>query len=225
MSLFFFFFFPLFLIFCCFPIIADYLLIFWSYLWFNKTWNNFFFLCVWPEWDMAILWQLQTLYDAYWTEERIFKKSSKFCHLDIVINCHVDPVIAKWGSCNCHETVKSHSIFQNFLMWLLHMGRFCVKVWPQHSRHCLIMFSLLKIWAACPCMLSVSLNRYKWSPEKLHFKSIIKCFKRGEIDKWPDLPYSSPPPLPPDCCVRINSLPDCLFSGDYSVIEILIVTA
>ena len=52
---------------------------------------------------------------------------------------------------------------------------------------------------------------YKWSPEKLHFKSTIKCFKEVKIDKWPDLSYSF---LPIDCCVRINGQPDRLFSSD-----------
>ena len=50
---------------------------------------------------------------------------------------------------------------------------------------------ILKIWAACPYvgMLSVSSDRkvYKWSPEKLHLKSTIKCLKEVKIDKWPDL--------------------------------------
>ena len=47
--------------------------------------------------------------------------------------------------------------------------------------------------------------------KKLHLKSIIKCFKRVKIDKWPDSPYSF---SPIDYCVRINGEPDRLFSGD-----------
>ena len=49
----------------------------------------------------------------------------------------------------------------------------------------------LKIWAAWPYMLSVSLVRCKNEPWKncTSFKSIIKCFKRVKIDKWPDSPY------------------------------------
>ena len=53
----------------------------------------------------------------------------------------------------------------------------------------------------------------KWSPEKVYFKSIIKCFKRVKIDKWPDSPYSFPPI---DYCVRINGEPDHLFSDVQS---------
>ena len=71
------------------------------------------------------------------------------------------------------------------------------------------MFSLLKIWAAWPYMLSVSLVRCKNEAlRNMYFKSIIKCFKRVKIDKWPDSPYSFPPI---DCCVRINGEPDRLF--------------
>ena len=53
----------------------------------------------------------------------------------------------------------------------------------------------------------------KWSPEKLHLKSTIKCFREVKIDKWPDLSYSF---LPIDCCVRINGKLDRLFSGIQS---------
>ena len=55
---------------------------------------------------------------------------------------------------------------------------------------------------------------WKWSPEeiKLYFKSIIKCFKRVKIDKWPNSPYSF---SPIDYCVRINGDPDRLFSGGF----------
>ena len=59
--------------------------------------------------------------------------------------------------------------------------------------------------------ISVFQKVYKWSPEKLHLKSTIKCFKEVKIDKLPDLSYSF---LPKDCCVRINGKPDCLFSAD-----------
>ena len=38
--------------------------------------------------------------------------------------------------------------------------------------------------------------------KKLYFKSIIKCFKRVKIDKWPDSPYSF---FPIDDCVRMVS--------------------
>ena len=47
--------------------------------------------------------------------------------------------------------------------------------------------------------------------KKLQLKSTIKCFKKVKICKWPEIPYTF---LPIDCCVRINGLPDCLFSGD-----------
>ena len=74
------------------------------------------------------------------------------------------------------------------------------------------MFSLLKIWAACPYMLSVSLIRCKNEALKeLHLKSTINCFKDVKINKWPDLSYSF---LPIDFCVLINGKPDRLFSGD-----------
>ena len=45
--------------------------------------------------------------------------------------------------------------------------------------------------------------------KQLYFKSIIKCFKRVKIDKWPHLPYSVPPI---DSCVRIKGNPDCLLN-------------
>ena len=62
-------------------------------------------------------------------------------------------------------------------------------------------------------MLSVSLVRSKNEAlKKLYFKSIIKCFKRVKIDKWPDSPYSFPPI---DYCVRINCEPDRLFSHRF----------
>ena len=71
---------------------------------------------------------------------------------------------------------------------------------------------LLKNWAALPYILSVSVIRCKnEAVKKLHFKSIIKCFKRVKTDKWPDLPYSFPTR---DCCVRINHKPDSLLHGD-----------
>ena len=74
------------------------------------------------------------------------------------------------------------------------------------------MFSLFKIWAACPYMLSVSLIRCKNEALKnLHLKSIIKCFKEVQIDKRPDLPYSF---LPKDYCVTICGKHDRLFSGN-----------
>ena len=59
--------------------------------------------------------------------------------------------------------------------------------------------------------ISVFDKVYKWSPEKLHLKSTIKCFKEVKIDKWPDLSYSV---LPIDCCVRINGEPDRLLIDD-----------
>ena len=58
--------------------------------------------------------------------------------------------------------------------------------------------------------ISVSDKVYKWSPEKIHLKSTIKYLKEVKVDKWPDLSYSF---LPIDCCVRINSEPDRLFSA------------
>ena len=74
------------------------------------------------------------------------------------------------------------------------------------------MFSLFKIWAAWSYMLSVSLVRCKNEAlKKLYYKSIIKYFKRVKMDKWPDSPYSF---SPIDYCIRINSEPDRLFSGD-----------
>ena len=73
------------------------------------------------------------------------------------------------------------------------------------------MFSLLKLWATCPNMLSVSLIRCKHEAlKKLHLKSTIKCFKKAKICKWPEIDSF----LPIDCCVRINGEPDRLFSGD-----------
>ena len=75
----------------------------------------------------------------------------------------------------------------------------------------------LKIWAAWPYMLSVSLIRCKNEALKnMHLKSTIKCFKEVKIDKWPDLSDSF---LPIDCCVRMVSL-TILFSGNYSVIHV-----
>ena len=54
-------------------------------------------------------------------------------------------------------------------------------------------------------MLRVSLVRCKHEAlKKLYFKSIIKCFKRVKIEKWPDSPYSFPLI---DYCVRINGQP------------------
>ena len=54
---------------------------------------------------------------------------------------------------------------------------------------------------------------YKWNPEKLAPQKhhCIKCFKKWDKKKWPDLSYSF---LPIEYCVRINSKPDYLFSGD-----------
>ena len=37
--------------------------------------------------------------------------------------------------------------------------------------------------------ISVFDKVYKWSPEKLHLKSTIKCFKEVKVDKWSDLSY------------------------------------
>ena len=57
-------------------------------------------------------------------------------------------------------------------------------------------------------MLSVSLIRCKNEALiKLYFKNIIKCFKRVQIDKWPDLPYLFSLIY---CCIRIKSKPDHL---------------
>ena len=59
------------------------------------------------------------------------------------------------------------------------------------------MFSLLKIWAACPHLLSVFLIRCKnEAPKKLYLKRTIECFKEVKIDQW------------------INGKPDHVFSGD-----------
>ena len=41
---------------------------------------------------------------------------------------------------------------------------------------------------------------YKWSPEQMHLKSTIMCFKEVKIDKWLHLSYSF---LPIDCCVSL----------------------
>ena len=63
--------------------------------------------------------------------------------------------------------------------------------------------STLKLWAAWPCC-----NReYKWSPEKLHFKS-IKCTKNMQVTRNTILIS------PIDCSVRINHEPDGLSNGD-----------
>ena len=72
------------------------------------------------------------------------------------------------------------------------------------------MFPVLKIWAAWPYMLPVSLLRCKNEAlknctSKASLSASKECMK---IDKWPDSPYSSPPI---DYCVRINGEPDCLF--------------
>ena len=65
------------------------------------------------------------------------------------------------------------------------------------------VFTLKKIWAACPYKPSVSLIRCKNEVlNKQHLKSTIKCFKEVKIDKRPELLYSF---LPIDCC---------LFSGE-----------
>ena len=67
-------------------------------------------------------------------------------------------------------------------------------------------------------MLSVSLVRCKNEAlKKLYFKSIIKCFKSDQIHHVLIFPI--------DYCARINALPARLFSGWYSVIDFLIVTA
>ena len=91
--------------------------------------------------------------------------------------------------------------------WVFH------KFVPRPSLKALFnMFSLLKIWAVCPYMLSVSLIRCKNEALKnLHLKSTIKCFKQVKIDIWLDYLYSF---LPIDCCVGINGEPDHLLSGD-----------
>ena len=86
--------------------------------------------------------------------------------------------------------------------------------------------STLKIWAAWPYMLSVSLIRRKNEAleKKKCFKSTIKCFKEEKIDKWQDLPYSFPPP--PHRLLCYNKWWAWLFiQWWYSVIDILIVTA
>ena len=76
------------------------------------------------------------------------------------------------------------------------------------------MFSLLKIWAACPSMLSVSLIRCtNETLEKCNSKAPLSASKQVKIDKWLDLSYSF---LPIHCCVRINGEPDRLFSGMQS---------
>ena len=64
-------------------------------------------------------------------------------------------------------------------------------------------------------MVSVSSVRCKNEAlKKLYFKSIIKCFKRVKIDKWPEWPRFTILISPIDYCVRINALPARLFSGD-----------
>ena len=61
--------------------------------------------------------------------------------------------------------------------------------------------------------ISVFDKVYKRSPEKLHLKITIKCFKEVKIDKWLDLSYSF---LPIDFSVKMNGIkkPEGLFSGD-----------
>ena len=73
------------------------------------------------------------------------------------------------------------------------------------------IFALKNLTCMSLHAISVFNMAYKWSPEKIHLKSIIKCFKEVKIDKWPDFSYSF---LPIDCCVRINGEPDRVFSGD-----------
>ena len=74
------------------------------------------------------------------------------------------------------------------------------------------MFLLFKIWAAWPYMLSVSVIGCKNEAlKKTNFKSIIKCFKKVKMCKWPEIPYSY---SPIDCSVRINHEPDGLLNGD-----------
>ena len=64
-------------------------------------------------------------------------------------------------------------------------------------------------------MVSVSLVRCKTEAlKKLYFKTIIKCFKRVKIDKWPEWPRFTILIFPIDYCVRIKALPARLFSGD-----------
>ena len=53
-------------------------------------------------------------------------------------------------------------------------------------------------------------------------KSIIKCFKKVKVNKWPDLSYSF---RPIDYCVRIKPQALRFIKWWYSVIDILIVTA
>ena len=63
-------------------------------------------------------------------------------------------------------------------------------------------------------MLSVSLVRCKNEALKiLYFKSIIKCFNRVKIDKWPDSPCTHFPHSL--YCVRRNALPARLFSHRF----------
>ena len=89
-------------------------------------------------------------------------------------------------------------------------------------------FPLLKIWAAWPDMLAVSVIWCKnEAMEKLPYKSIIKCFKDSEniIDQIYHVTHSPPPPPPIDCSVRRkNHEPYSLSSADIQSLYILIVT-
>ena len=73
-------------------------------------------------------------------------------------------------------------------------------------------------------MLSVSLVRCKNEAlKKLYFKSIIKCFKRVKIDKWPDSPCTHFPHRL--LHVKNKCAASSFIQWWYSVIDFLIVTA
>ena len=72
-------------------------------------------------------------------------------------------------------------------------------------------------------MLSVSLVRCKNEAlKKLYFKSIIKCFKRVKIDKWPDSPCTN---FPHRLLCSNKCAASSFIQWWYSVIDFLIVTA
>ena len=71
------------------------------------------------------------------------------------------------------------------------------------------------IWAAWPCMPSVFVIGCKnvaLAKKKLHFKSIIKCFKKWKYASYEKYHTHYFPPT--DCSVRINHEPDALSNGD-----------
>ena len=75
-------------------------------------------------------------------------------------------------------------------------------------------------------MVSVSLVRHKNEAlKKLYFKSIIKCFNRVKIDKWPEWPRFTILIFPQRLLCYNKWAASTFIQWWYSVIDFLIVTA